>query len=119
MTTMGTYFIPVPDVPTLEAWFARSHTAPVLLFNHDPGCGGSARAYRRVLELGGDHGAIGLIDVRMARAVTAELARRTGVPHQSPQVLLLRDGRAAWFASHGAVTAEAVERAVADVSAGR
>ena len=115
---MGDDFLPVPDLAALAALLARSHAAPVLLFNHDPGCGGSARAYRRVLELGGDHGAIGLIDVRVARAVTAELARRTGVPHQSPQVLLLRDGRAAWFASHGAVTAEAVERAAADVSAG-
>ncbi len=115
---MGTHFLPVPDVPALETWFARSHAAAVLLFNHDPGCGGSARAYRRLRELGGDHGAIGLIDVRVAREVTAELARRTGVRHESPQVLLLRDGRAAWSAAHAAVTAEAVERALADVSAG-
>ena len=118
MTTMGTYFIPVPDVPTLEAWFARSHTAPVLLFNHDPGCGGSARAYRRAIELGDDHGAIGLIDVQVAHDVTAELARRTGVRHESPQVLLLRDRWAAWSTSHGAVTAEAIEQALAALAAG-
>ena len=119
MTTMGSHFIPVPDVPTLEAWFARSHTASVLLFNHDPGYGGSCRAYGRLRELRGDHGAIGLIDVRVARAVTAELARRTGVRHESPQVLLLRDDRAVWSASHGAVTGEAVERALADLPSGR
>ena len=119
MTTMGSHFLPVPDVPTLETWFARSHVAPVLLFNHDPGCGGSARAYRRVLELGGDRGVIGLIDVRVAREVTAALARRTGVRHESPQVLLLRDGRAVWSASHGAVRADAIERALAASAAGR
>ena len=115
---MDGHFLPVPDVPTLEDWFARSHAAPVLLFNHDPGCGGSDRAYRRLIELGDGPGVIGLIDVRLAREVTAELARRTGVRHESPQVLLLCDGRAAWSASHGAVTAEAVARALADVSAG-
>ena len=68
---MGTHCIPVPDVPTLDAWFARSHVAPVLLFNHDPGCGGSCRAYGRLRELAGDHGAIGLIDMRVARALAA------------------------------------------------
>ena len=116
---MGTPFLPVPDLPTLEDWFARSHAAPVLLLNHDPGCAGSARAYRRMIELGDDHGAIGLIDVRVAREVTAELARRTGVRHESPQALLLRDGRAVWSASHGAVRAEAVEQALAGLTAGR
>ena len=116
---MGTHCIPVPDVPTLDAWFARSHVAPVLLFNHDPGCGGSARAYGELRQLGGGQGPIGLIDVRVARAVTAEVARRTGVRHASPQVLLLRDGGAAWSASHGAVTAEVVERALAALASER
>ena len=116
---MGDRFVPVPDVPTLAAWFARSHAAPVLLFNHDPGCGGSCRAYGRLRELGGGHGAIGLIDVRVAREVTAALARRTGVRHESPQVLLLRHGLAAWSAAHGAVTAEAVERVLVDLATGR
>ena len=116
---MDDRFLPVHDAAALAAWFARSHAAPVLLFNHDPGCGGSARAYRRLVELGDDHGAIGLIDVRVAREVTAELARRTGVRHESPQVLLLRHGLAAWSAAHGAVTAEAVARALVDLATGR
>ena len=110
---MDDAFLSVPDVAALEALFAQSHEAPVLLFNHDWGCGGSMRAYGEMRAVGGDHGAIGLIDVRVAREVTAEVARRTGVRHESPQVLLLRDGGAAWSASHGAVTAEAVERALA------
>ena len=115
---MDAAFLPVPDVTALEALFAQSHEAPVLLFNHDRGCDGSRRAYKELRAVDRDHGAIGLIDVRVARAVTAELARRTGVRRESPQVLLLRDGQAAWSASHGAVTAEAVARALADVSAG-
>ncbi len=115
---MDDRFLPVPDVAALERAFARSCEVPVLLFNHDPGCGGSLRAYREMLAVGGDHGVIGLIDVRMAREVTAELARLTGVRHESPQVLLLRDGRATLSVSHGAVTAQAVERALAALAAG-
>ena len=116
---MDDTFLSVPDVAALEALFAQSHEAPVLLFNHDWGCGGSMRAYGEMRAVGGDRGAIGLIDVRVAREVTAELARRTGVRHESPQVLLLRDGRAAWSASHGGVRAAAVERALAGLTAGR
>jgi bacillithiol system protein YtxJ len=116
---MDDAFLPVPDVAALEALFAQSHEGAVLLFNHDPGCGRSRRAHRELGAVGGDHGAIGLIDVRVARAVTAELARRTGVRHESPQVLVLRDGQAAWSAAHGAVRAEAVERALAAPPSGR
>ncbi len=116
---MDDAFLSVPDVAALEALFARSHEAPVLLFNHDWGCGGSLRAYGEMRAVGGDHGVIGLIDVRVAREVTAEVARRTGVRHESPQVLLLRNGLAAWSASHGGVRATAVERALAGLTAGR
>ena len=114
---MGDEFLPVPDLAALERLFARSHAAAVLLFNHDPGCGGSARAYGELRQLGGGHGPIGLIDVRVARAVTAEVARRTGVRHESPQVLLLRDGHAVWSTSHGGVRAAAVARALAEQAA--
>ena len=116
---MDDAFLPMPDVATLERLFAASREAPVLLFNHDHGCGGSRRAYGEMLTVSGEHGGIGLIDVRVAREVTAEVARRTGVRHESPQVLLLHDGRAAWSAAHGAVRAEAVERALAALASGR
>ncbi len=58
--------------------------------------------------LGGD---VPLVDVRRAHDVSDEIARRTGVRHESPQVIVLRDGRAVWSASHGAITAGAVRAA--------
>jgi bacillithiol system protein YtxJ len=42
------------------------------------------------------------------------VAVTTGVRHQSPQAILLRDGRAVWNGSHGGITAEALERALAE-----
>ena len=116
---MDDAFLLVRDVAALERLFAASREAPVLLFNHDWGCGGSMRAYGEMRAVAADRGAIGLIDVRVAREVTAEVARRTGVRHESPQVLLLRDGLAAWSASHGGVRAAAVERALVAVAARR
>ena len=43
-----------------------------------------------------------------------EVQALTGVRHESPQVLLLREGRAAWHASHRGITGERVRAALAE-----
>ncbi len=93
----------------LEHLFARSQDTPVLVFNHDRGCPISATAYIQMLRLGRD---IPLIDVTREEDITHTLAQRTGVKHESPQVIVLRYGRAVWSASHFAITPGAVEQAL-------
>ena len=44
------------------------------------------------------------IDVIGSRPLARRIAEATGVRHESPQALWLRDGRVAWHASHGAIT---------------
>jgi bacillithiol system protein YtxJ len=46
------------------------------------------------------------VDVIADRPVARGLASTCGVPHQSPQAILFRDGQAIWDASHGGVTAD-------------
>ena len=104
-----THFVPVPTVDVLEQLFVHSQDTPVLLFNHDKGCPISATAYFQMQWFKGD---IQLIDVTIAHDITHTLAQRTGVRHESPQVLLLRYGRAVWAASHFAITPLAVGRAL-------
>ena len=93
----------------LEHLFVRSQDTPILVFNYDIGCPISATAYIQMLRLGGD---IPLIDVTREEDITRTLAQRTGVQHESPQVIVLRYGRAVWFVSHFAITAGAVKRAL-------
>lgn len=104
------HFAPVASVPELEPLFARSRDAPVILFKHDPVCPISAAAHRQMSRLADG---VPLIDVARAKDVAREVAERTGVRHESPQVLVLRDGRAVWSASHYDITADAVQDAVA------
>lgn len=104
------HFTPVAAVAELEPLFAQSRDEPVILFKHDPYCPISAAAYRQMSRITGE---IPLIDVARAKDVAREVAERTGVKHESPQVLVLRDGRAAWSASHYDITADAVTEAVA------
>ena len=103
-------FIPVTDLDALEQLFVRSQTAPVILFQHDPFCGVSRTAYQELAQL---PGAIALVDVAHTRALAPAIALRTGIRHESPQVIVLAHGAAVWSASHGAITAAAVRRAVA------
>ena len=102
-------FTAVTDLDALEQLFARSQTGPVILFQHDPYCPISRGAYRRLAQL---PGAIPLVDVAHARALGQAIALRTGIRHESPQVLVLYHGEAVWSASHWAITAASVVAAV-------
>lgn len=78
---------------------------------HSNMCGVSSRAYREMSEFSGP---VGLVTVQDARAVSDEIARRTGVPHETPQVLILRENEVMFTASHfdvkAAIVAEQLER---------
>ena len=102
-------FTPVTDLDALEQLFTRSQTEPVILFKHDPFCGISARAHRELAQLAR---AVPLIDVARNQHLARAIALHTGIHHESPQVLVLRGGQAVWSASHHAITAAAVVRAV-------
>jgi bacillithiol system protein YtxJ len=106
---MAARFLRITDDSALEATLARSHEGPVVLFKHDPGCGSSQWAYQTLTRIPGE---IALVDVQAFHHLGQAVAARTGVRHESPQVLVLRDGDAVWAASHGAIAAEAVEAAV-------
>lgn len=106
---MPTPFLPVPDEHALEQLVARSHAEPMLLFKHDPFCGISAAAHREMATV---DGGVHVVDVARQHGLSRLLTLRAGVRHESPQVLLLRGGTAVWSASHRAITADAVARAL-------
>lgn len=103
-------FRAVTDGAGLDACFERSREGPVALFLHDEWCPVSTRAWEEMALVEGD---VALVDVTAGRALTSAIETRTGVKHESPQVIVLRDARARWTASHGSITREAVRAALA------
>ena len=89
-------------------------TAPrFLLFKHSLICPTSAEAfneYRHYLAAGGAVPTAWL-DVRGQRPLSQAVEARTGVPHESPQALLLEAGKVVWHASHGAITRKSLRAA--------
>ena len=106
---MGKTFTPISDEAALEELIARSKDAPVILFKHSSTCPVSASAYREMSKLSED---VALLVVQRARDISREVEQRTGVRHESPQAIVLRNGQAVWTASHWDVTSENVEEAL-------
>lgn len=106
---MGNKFFEIDDRTTLDSLITDSKQKPVIVFKHSNACSISARAYREMEKMEAD---VNILVVQSAREVSRELANLTGVRHETPQVIVLRDGKAVWNASHFDVQAGAVAEAV-------
>jgi bacillithiol system protein YtxJ len=106
---MGNRFLEIDDRSALESLMSDSKQKPVIVFKHSNACSISARAYREMEKMEAD---VNILVVQSARDVSRELANLTGVRHETPQVIVLRDGKAVWNASHFDVQAGAVAEAV-------
>lgn len=86
----------------------------LLLFKHSPACGTSAEAILQYEDFVRENPSVRSvwIDVIRQRDLARWVAERSGVRHQSPQVLLFRSGAVVWNASHWKVTRQNMEAAV-------
>jgi bacillithiol system protein YtxJ len=107
---------PLSHTHELEAAIAESRERPVLLFKHSRTCGISCGALDELHAHVADAGvpaAYKLITVQSHRHVADEAAARLGVRHETPQAILLRDGRAVWAASHFRITKQRLDQVFA------
>lgn len=87
---------------------------PAVLYKHSPRCFVCRRAVGRVEEFARSRPDVPvyLIHVLEQRDLSDRVARDLDVRHESPQVIVIRNGRATWSASHHAVTEEAISQAI-------
>jgi monothiol bacilliredoxin len=115
-TPRSTSLHPLTSLDELERALAASWTQPVLLFKHSSTCGASAFAKREIeawLDARPHAGAsLYIVDVHRARTVARAIAEQLRVRHESPQVLLIRDGVVTWHASHFNVSAQSLLKAL-------
>ena len=104
----------ITDVESFEELASQSQNAPVVVFKHSTTCPISAAAYNEMSRFDGE---VALVEVQRAGSLSNEIEQRTGVAHESPQVLVLRNGKVVWDASHWKVKAEAVRQAVQNADA--
>ena len=105
--------LPLDSIEGLDAALRESFSRPVLILKHSRACGTSHQAFDEVrdwLDRAAVHGPSYVVTVQSDRHVAHAITERLGVRHESPQALIVRDGRAAWHASHFRVTPSAIER---------
>jgi bacillithiol system protein YtxJ len=104
---MGNFFR-IDDRTTLDNLISDSKQRAVIIFKHSNACPISARAYREMQQLRD----VNLLEIQAAPEISREIEKLTGVRHESPQVILMRDGKAVWNASHFDVNAASVSQAL-------
>jgi bacillithiol system protein YtxJ len=97
--------IQLDTLDKLQTAIEESRIRPVLLFKHSTSCGISAGVFRYVSTVDSD---INLVIVQTARDVSSEIASRTGIRHESPQAIVLKDGEAVYHASHYDITVDEI-----------
>lgn len=98
-------WIPLSDFGQLNEIIMLSETQPVLIFKHSTTCGISRMAMKQFesqFDLN-DQVVSYYLDLLTYRSISNEVAVRFGVEHQSPQLLLIQDGKCVFDASHGAI----------------
>ncbi len=87
----------------IEEILTKSNEMPVLVFKHSDRCGVSSASKSdldRDWDLRENEIVAYYLDVVENRAVSDEVAKRFGVRHESPQVLVIRDGAVVHTSSH-------------------
>lgn len=104
-------FIELNSVESLERLFEKSNEKAVVLFKHSVTCPISNGVFHEVSEIESE---VNLVVVQTAREISNEIARKTGIRHESPQAIVLKNGKAVYHASHYDITARDVENSLGE-----
>jgi bacillithiol system protein YtxJ len=98
----------------LDNLIEKSRTYPVLIFKHSTQCPVSDAAYEEFLaftETASDVES-GVVLVIENRRLSDAIESQFGVRHESPQAIVVRNGRQTWNASHWSITVDALNKAL-------
>jgi bacillithiol system protein YtxJ len=100
-------WIPLTFMGQLDEIVAFSNQKPVVIFKHSTRCSISRMALKQFeaeYDLD-DTVDVYFLDLLEHRDISNEIASRFGVNHQSPQLLLIKDGKCVYDVSHSDIDA--------------
>jgi bacillithiol system protein YtxJ len=112
---MGEQLRELESVEDLTDALNESVKRPILLFKHSLTCSISLRAFdalQSYLEQADSRISYNLITVQTGRDISELAASTLRVTHESPQAILVRNGREVWNASHFDITKSALDEAI-------
>ncbi|MEO8533175.1 MAG: bacillithiol system redox-active protein YtxJ [Flavobacterium sp.] len=104
-------WIPLTNLTQLDEIGTNSNIKPIVIFKHSTRCSISRMAlkqFEREYDLDETVDAF-FLDLIAHRDVSNEIANRFNVYHESPQLLLIKNGKAIYNVSHSDIDAEALK----------
>jgi monothiol bacilliredoxin len=86
-----------------------SHSKPIVIFKHSTRCsisGFALRQFEKDYNIPTENMDLYFLDLLSHRNISNEIAARFGVGHQSPQIVVIKNGKAIYDASHENIHAE-------------
>lgn len=105
--------LPLASRTDYDALLERAQGEPVLIYKHSSLCGLSTWSRRTLSALTSDQVLpVYQLTVQTARALSNQIEADWGIPHESPQVILLYRGEVLYHASHRRIAVEALREAL-------
>lgn len=101
-------WIPLTNLGQLNEIIALSNEKPIVIFKHSTRCSVSRftlKQFENEFDLKEEIDTY-FLDLLEYRAISNEIASRFNVFHQSPQLLLIKNGQSVYDVSHDAIDAE-------------
>ena len=109
----GINWNPLTVMQQLDEIVQESETIPVAIFKNSTTCGISRMALKGLQrDYAIEKGKVKMymLDLLQFRAISNEIANRFGVRHESPQLLLIKDGKCVYHASHSSIDADELKQ---------
>ncbi|MBE2229497.1 MAG: bacillithiol system redox-active protein YtxJ [Chitinophagaceae bacterium] len=111
---------PLTDARQLDELVLLSASQPQIIFKHSTRCSISSTAWNRLRQADLPAGTrCYYLDLLSYRPLSAAIAEKFSVTHESPQVLLIRDGVCVYDESHLGITADELAEQVNQVLSGQ
>ncbi|MFB9863266.1 bacillithiol system redox-active protein YtxJ [Rufibacter immobilis] len=105
---------PITNAEQIEQIKEESKERPVVIFKHSTQCSISATAKSRLERQWDDAGLNAVkpyyLDLLSYRPVSNEIAQSFNVRHESPQLLLIKDGQCQYHGSHLGINLQEVKK---------
>ncbi len=100
------HWIPLTDSTQLDELIAASYQKPIALYKHSTRCSVSVmvkKSLEQQWRMSDDELPIYYLDLLTYRPISNRIAELFAVQHQSPQLILIRNGKAVYHASHSEI----------------
>lgn len=106
-------WVALTDKNQLDEIISLSNSKPVLIFKHSTSCGisrMSLKTFEREFDLKEAEISLYFLDLLSYRALSNEISEKFGVIHQSPQVLVIKNGKVIYNDSHHSISVNDIKK---------